>query len=161
MTHGGISRYEKIKFYYSDYLNQELSNDELNLLGSRFSEIVLNKIIEAEYVEGAIDFLENIKSQNKSSFIISGTPQVELEFIVKKRRLTHLFKRVFGSPRSKDTHIKNLIRERIIDPSKSIYFGDSREDYLAANNNKITYVMIENDQSNNLKLNTTSIPSFS
>lgn len=160
VSNGGISRFEKLKYYYSNYLNQTLSSEELSMLGSRFSDIVLNKIIEAEYVEGILDFLKKISSLNKSSFIISGTPQEELELIVNKRQLSKYFKKVLGSPLSKDTHIKDLIERGLIDTSKSIYFGDSKEDYLAAVNNRIDYLMIENDQSRLLDLKTYSIKSF-
>lgn len=160
ISNGGISRFEKLKYYYSNYLNQTLSSDELILIGSRFSDIVLNKVIDAEYVEGVLDFLKKISSLNKSSFIISGTPQEELELIVNKRQLSKYFKKVLGSPLSKNTHIKDLVENGFIDTSKTIYFGDSKEDYLAAANNRIKYLMIENDQSRRLDLKTSSIKSF-
>ena len=40
LDNGGISRFEKFKFYHKNFLNKEISENELLLLGSKFSSLV-------------------------------------------------------------------------------------------------------------------------
>ena len=58
VKYGGISRYKKIEYYYKEYLNKEISNDELNELAKKFSDFVVTKVIESDWVKGAKEFLE-------------------------------------------------------------------------------------------------------
>ena len=44
VNHGGISRYKKIEYYYKKYLNQEISNDDVNKIAQKFSDLVVEKV---------------------------------------------------------------------------------------------------------------------
>ena len=45
LNNGGVSRYEKIKFWHKNYLNIELSEDELSKLANKFSNLVIDKVL--------------------------------------------------------------------------------------------------------------------
>ena len=59
LSHGGISRFEKFKFYHKEYFGIELTNQQLQELANQFSELVVQKVIAAPYVPGALEFIQN------------------------------------------------------------------------------------------------------
>ena len=139
IENGGISRYKKIEYYYSDYLNTSLSKSELDDIAKKFSEIVLEKIIKVPMVKGVKKFLKN-KYKNIDLYIASGTPQDELEFIVKKRGIEKYFKGIFGTPDTKDYIINRLISKNNYNRKKVLYIGDSLSDYYAAQKTMIKFL---------------------
>ena len=90
VKYGGISRYKKIEYYYREYLKKEISNDELNKLAQKFSDLVVDKVISSDWVKGAKEFLERYYKKI-DLYVISGTPQEELRLIVKKKRDGKIF----------------------------------------------------------------------
>lgn len=128
VKYGGISRYKKIKYYYNEYLNREISNNELNQLAQKFSDLVVNKVIASEWVKGAKNFLEKY-FQKIDFYLISGTPEEELKLIANKRGMKKYFKGVFGSPITKPEHITRIVSENNYDQNKVLYVGDSLSDY--------------------------------
>lgn len=128
IENGGISRYKKIEYYYSEYLNMLLSESEINDVAKKFSDLVVEKVIEVPWVKGAKEFLEK-NYKNIDFYIASGTPQEELEFIVKKRDMAKYFKGVFGTPETKDAVVNRLISENNYNRKKVLYIGDSLSDY--------------------------------
>lgn len=131
LLHGGISRFEKIRFYHKSYLGREIDDRELDLWCKRFSDIVLDNVIKAPLVPGVLEFLEKMSSKF-FCFIVSGTPQEELELIVAKKTLSRYFKKVYGSPSSKKEIITNIISSNQLNPVEIIYYGDSISDYDAS-----------------------------
>ena len=63
-------------------MNIELNNSELNSLCEDFSNIVLNSVISSSYLPGVMEFIKKHKS-DKKIFICTGTPQNEIDFILK------------------------------------------------------------------------------
>lgn len=137
--HGGISRYKKMKYYHSEFLNRPLSKNELNTIAKNFSNMVVKKVIESPWVDGVKDFLE--KYHNKIDlYIVSGTPQEELELIVKKREMNRYFKGVFGTPETKDEIAKRLISNNNYSRNKVLYIGDSLSDYSSSQKAGINFL---------------------
>ena len=58
LVNGGISRYEKIKFYHKQFLGKDLDDEKVQKIAQKFSEIVLDKIIKVSFVDGAKYFIE-------------------------------------------------------------------------------------------------------
>jgi len=65
-TNGGLSRFVKIKYYHKTFLNIALTKKEIAEFADRFSKVVIDKVIEAPYVHGAIFLLITIM-KNRSS----------------------------------------------------------------------------------------------
>ena len=74
VKNSGISRYKKILCYQKEILGQNYSEDAINDLANKFSEIVLQKVIESEYVKGSKEFIERYQL-NYDLHIATGTPQ--------------------------------------------------------------------------------------
>jgi HAD superfamily hydrolase (TIGR01549 family) len=131
IENGGISRYKKIQYYYSDFLNKEISKDKVNQIAQKFSDLVVKKVIESDWVKGAKEFLEKYISK-LDFYVVSGTPQEELDLIIKKRDMGKYFKEIYGSPKTKAEIANIIIEESNYDKKKVLYIGDSLSDYKNA-----------------------------
>jgi len=139
LENGGVSRYEKFKYYHDKFLGLKLSDSEMSELSYNFSNFVVEQIISAPYVDGAIEFIKN--NHKKYDFFIStGTPQNEIEEIIKKRKIDHFFKLVFGSPAKKVLHIDKIIKYKNFINNDLIFIGDSIQDKFASKEKGLTFV---------------------
>ena len=57
-ANGGMSRYEKFPYYHKNFLNIDLSEEDINQLSDDFSKLVIEGVINAEEVNGALLFLK-------------------------------------------------------------------------------------------------------
>lgn len=139
INNGGMSRYDKFRFIYKHILKEELSVDKFNQLCERFSELVVEKVILAPFVEGAQELLDKCLGHYKM-FVISGTPEREIKEIVRRRDLEKYFAGVFGSPATKTDLIKGILRNNDYHPREVIFVGDSVNDFQAAKDTGLFFV---------------------
>jgi phosphoglycolate phosphatase-like HAD superfamily hydrolase len=132
LAHGGMSRFEKFRYYYNNLLHMPVSEDRLLALGEEFSDLVLTKILEAPFVAGASETLIKLAIERVPAFVVSGTPDVEVKFIVEKRKLIGYFQEVHGSPRYKDEILRDIIGRKGYEPEHCLFLGDAMTDYKAA-----------------------------
>jgi len=131
ITHGGISRYKKIQYYYEEYLKQSISEEKLNEIAQKFSDLVVDKVISSPWVQGVQEFLEN-HYKTSDFYVVSGTPQEELDLVIQKRHMEEYFKGVYGTPETKPVLIHNIIVNNKYRQDAVLYIGDSYSDYQAA-----------------------------
>lgn len=144
LAHGGISRYKKLKYWHEQYLGIKLDDQELEVLSCEFSDRVLERVIASEYIKGAKEFL-NRYSKDISFYVCTGTPQKEIDIIIKEKLLKKHFVAVYGSPKSKEEIIEIII-EKFEHPQESLLFvGDAMTDYNAAINTNIDFVGVQNE----------------
>jgi phosphoglycolate phosphatase-like HAD superfamily hydrolase len=137
--HEGISRIEKIKYFYDIILKKDLTKDKLNSLSDQFSTIVKEQVVQANSVGSSSTFFSNYSS-SYDFYIASGTPELELVEIVDKRNLTQYFKGIFGSPSKKEQIISNIILKHDLNKKNVWMIGDSLTDYNAALNSDIQFI---------------------
>jgi HAD superfamily hydrolase (TIGR01549 family) len=131
LENGGMSRFDKFRHIYQNILHEPLSDEQFNILSHRFSLLVEQGIIDAPFVDGALELLQTI-SKKCPLFIVSATPQDELIRIVRARRIPGFFKGIFGSPLKKHDHILRIIQENKFDPARVVFVGDAVNDWEAA-----------------------------
>jgi len=127
----GISRYLKFRYFYEKILGQELSPTKEAELGEMFSQIVLEEVLKAPFVPGAIEFL----NRNKDCyyfFVASGTPEEELQYIVAHRKLNHFFQEIHGTPRQKTEIIEDILDSHSFERREVVFVGDAESDRVAA-----------------------------
>lgn len=129
-ANGGLSRYGKIRHLYENILHRPVSEDEVAALAGRYSEIVKQKVIEAEAVSGSMDFLAEHEGRFQFA-VVSGSDQEELRQVCRARGISHYFRAILGSPKEKRENLELLAREGW-EPQASVYVGDSQNDYQAA-----------------------------
>lgn len=130
-AHGGVSRFEKIKLFEEEYCGRTANEARVNALADRFSEIVERRVVEADAVAGAMEFLLDYEGA-VPLYVASATPQDELRRIVSKRGMDGFFNGVLGSPRKKDVLLADIIAEHGYDAALVLMVGDAITDYNAA-----------------------------
>jgi phosphoglycolate phosphatase-like HAD superfamily hydrolase len=139
IKHGGTSRFEKLKFIYNHILNRELPNKTYVHLCEVFSGLVIDKVVNAPYVTGAKDFLDSYSGQYEC-FVVSGTPEEEIREIIRRRRMEHYFKNIYGAPREKSNVVSDILDQYRFLPDKTVYVGDAIIDYKAAEVNSTNFI---------------------
>lgn len=144
LLNGGISRYVKFRYIYERILGIGLSKQKERELGERFSQIALQKILDAPFVAGAKEFLDE-KRGKYQFFIASGTPDAELLDIIRIRQLGGYFQEAHGSPMKKIDIINAIIKNYRFAKEEVVYVGDAQSDLIAAEEAKIVYIERRSD----------------
>jgi HAD superfamily hydrolase (TIGR01549 family) len=147
-ANGGVSRFEKIKIFNGEWLGEALTEEKIQSLADKFSDLVIDGVINAPEVRGAADFLNSANEYEK--YIITGTPTVEIIPILKQRKMFHFFEAVYGSPENKDFWVKEILNTKNISPNQCVFIGDALSDYNAALSNDITFVLRETEEGKEL-----------
>ena len=138
-ANGGVSRFEKFKIYHKTYLGEDIDQLKIDVLANKFSNLVLQKVIDSPYVTGVLDFISS-NYQNYDFHISTGTPTGEIETILKKKSLRKFFNHVYGSPEKKDLHVKRILKIHGYEKSEVVFIGDALSDRDAARSNKINFI---------------------
>lgn len=139
---GGISRYEKFQHFFKNMKKSYNYKKEVSEALERFSTILKKDLINAEYLPGIINFLNEIKKNKKNIYIVSGGDEKELEFVFNVRGIKHFFQNIYGSPTEKNQNTL-FVLENYSKKSKGIFFGDSKLDFECAVNNNLDFVFVK------------------
>ncbi|MFH1772676.1 MAG: HAD family hydrolase [Candidatus Omnitrophota bacterium] len=139
VKNGGMSRYDKFKYYYSTIIKEDLTKERFLSLCDQFSNLVVEKVISAPFVKGAKELIDKC-SLKFDLFIVSGTPDKEIKKIVKGRGLGGYFKGVFGSPSTKAKLIGDILEDLKLNPCEAVFIGDAVNDLKAAKNTGVKFI---------------------
>ncbi len=147
LKNGGVSRFDKFKYFYREFLGRKITPEKIKELDRKYSELVVNKVIRARYIKGAMKFIKRARNEEKSCFLVSATPEKEISLIVRKRGIEDLFVGVVGSPGKKKDNLRGLLSKHKIQAEEALYFGDAKSDYEAAVGNSVDFigVCVNND----------------
>jgi phosphoglycolate phosphatase-like HAD superfamily hydrolase len=143
LNNGGVSRFEKFKYYHKEFLNIDLDEGKIQELAQKFSKLVTNKVVHSPYIPGAFEFISN-NYKKYNMFISTATPTDEIKEILSRKNLTLYFKDIKGSPESKVAHVKQIISNNNYFSNETVYIGDSGSDKDAAHHNEISFIAISN-----------------
>ena len=137
---GGMSRYRKFRHFQEHFLSKPpLTEVEEKQLDIRFSELVVEAVIAAEAVPGAVELLRQ-QSGRIPLFVASGTPETELKVIVERRGLTPYFTEVRGAPALKKTIIAEILSKHALKPESVLMIGDAMADLEGAQANNTAFL---------------------
>ena len=140
VEHGGVSRFRKFEYFFTDILKKDYSANELNSIISNYAEEVRNGLLKCEIVSG----LDNLREATKNAtwLVASGGAQDELREIFEIRGLVHFFDGgIYGSPTAKDIIVEQQLANGNIQ-QPALFLGDSRFDHVAANQFDLDFVFI-------------------
>jgi phosphoglycolate phosphatase-like HAD superfamily hydrolase len=140
LANGGMSRYDKFRHYETHFLNRPPTSERIMHLAQKFSQLVLQKVIDAPLVKGTENFLERYGDRMRF-FIVSATPQEEMETIAKAKGIDRYFTAVFGSPTSKKRWVEHILDTYDLDARKTLFVGDARNDLEAAKHRSVPFVL--------------------
>lgn len=139
LRNSGVSRFDKFRYIYKEILKRKITDRIFNSLCRRFSKSVYIAVIKAPFVPGAREFLGDWFLRYKY-FLVSATPQKEIQKIAENKRIKHYFKDIFGSPLDKTDIVKKIIAENNFNPKEIVYVGDALSDLEAATKNSIKFI---------------------
>lgn len=139
LANGGMPRFDKFRYIYKEMLKKPLSDEEFEFLCQEFSRLVFDRVLSCPYVPGAKEFLENV-NEDVRCFIVSGTPQEEIERVVRAKELDRYFEKVYGSPNTKNFWTKKILDDYALDNEQVLWIGDAQSDLQAAEEFDIKFV---------------------
>ena len=139
VQNGGMSRFDKFRYFYKNILKEPLSDKQYEFLCTRFSELVFDGVFKSTFVPGAEDFLDQFSTKT-SLFVASATPTSELTEIVRQRGLFDYFKAIHGAPRTKQECIEEILINMDCPKENAIFVGDALNDYKAAKKAGVRFI---------------------
>ena len=139
-ANGGISRYEKFRYFFSGILKKDLNELAYKDLLDKFSSFVAAKMICADVTDDLYSMKE--RYSDVCWMLVSGGDQEEIRKIFSVRGLDKYFEGgIFGSPQKKGDILKNKIKNKSI-KLPAVYFGDSRVDFFAAKAAGVDFIFV-------------------
>ncbi len=139
LSHGGVSRVEKLRVIYRDILNRPLDDEDLERLSEQFHAFVFEQVVAAPWVRGAEEFLRRFYG-TYAFFVISGTPDGELKDIVRRRRMERWFDDIWGSPETKEELLARCLSEHELSAEEVVFVGDAETDWAAAQHTGVRFI---------------------
>jgi HAD superfamily hydrolase (TIGR01549 family) len=146
LLNGGKSRYIKIKYFFNDILNQDISEKDILNYANKYSFLTKKELSQSKYlIEDTINFIKkNYKKYNMH--IASGADENDLKFICDSLELKQYFLSVNGSPKIKSEIVKGILIKNNYKKSETILIGDSVNDFEAADINGIEFYGFNNQK---------------
>lgn len=139
--HGGMSRMKKFAYFEAELLGRPADQRRIDALCAAYSKLVEEKVCICPLIDGAEDFLERF-SGRLPFYVISGTPEAELNRIAERRGVSKYFRRLRGSPLSKEEGIEEFLADGPFRRDRVAMIGDAITDYDAAAATGIAFVGI-------------------
>ena len=142
LENGGVSRFEKFRYWHKKHLEVEITNEQLNNLSEEFSSRVVDQVVKSGEIKGSLDFIK--KNYQKYRFwIITGTPTTEMNQVADKIGITPYFIGIYGSPEKKKHWVDHLLKKHQLHPNETLFLGDATTDFEAAQYGKLHFVLRE------------------
>ena len=132
LAHEGVNRRAKFREIHKLFLGKDLMPEEEERLVQEFSEYVRKEIQNCPFVPGVEAFLQEQRVAGTPLFLLSATPEDDLQETLQARGLPPYFTAVYGDPWTKKDAGKKILAETGFSPQKILFVGDSLQDYEAS-----------------------------
>lgn len=138
-ANGGVSRFDKIPLYLA-WAGESTSPEQVEAFCDRFSQAVLQEVIDAPWVPGVREYL--LRHCAEQYFVlVTATPQDEIEQILTALELPHCFREVHGAPTKKASAIGAVLARQKCTPGQALMIGDAETDRQAAQTNSVPFLL--------------------
>ena len=135
----GMSRTVKFEEIYKTILNRSVTPEKLKAHAEEFRDLVFDAVVSCPWVPGAIEFLRK-HAGKRPIFLLSGTPDGELQEVVDARDIRGLFFEVYGSPPTKPETVRNILAKHGLASHDVVLIGDAPLDQQAAVATEVGFV---------------------
>ncbi len=139
---GGIPRQQKLRHCLEEIAGQPCGEEKLAELGRAFAGLVLDGVLAAPLVPGALAALQGLRATAVPSFVVSGTPQAEMRRVIEGKDLSAYFTGVYGAPRRKEEILASLLARHGYAPEHCLFIGDALADWQAASEAGLAFLGI-------------------
>ena len=135
----GVSRYEKIRYFYEDLLKKNILKTEILDYAQIFSNLTKEELIKRKYlINDTLDFIK--QNYNKYNMhIASGADEQDLKYICNNLNISNYFITINGSPTKKRKIIQAILNTYDYTKEETCLIGDSINDYEAAKYNGVLF----------------------
>jgi HAD superfamily hydrolase (TIGR01549 family) len=145
-NNGGVSRFEKIKYFFNEILKKDITENEIQILAEKFAEIIEKKLYDkSNLINDSMAFIQS-NYQLYNFHIVSGAEHDELNNLCKYFDIDNYFISIDGSPTKKDILVKNVLEKYNYKNEETILIGDAINDYNAAQKNEIVFYGYNNEE---------------
>ena len=138
----GISRFQKFDFIIKNILkDKKISKRFLN---QKFNFYCNKKIEKLNVSKSLINFFKK-NSNNYELYVSTATPQKTISDILKKKKISKYFKKIYGSPYNKIQHINKKKKKDF----SRVFIGDTLEDYISSVKTHTKFILKEHNENKN------------
>lgn len=134
MATGGIGRRVKFDYFYHKKFGKNLSDKEYKLVENKFSNLLKTKYYpKVELLTGALNLLKFARANFDFTFVSSGMPIEEINYLIKLLGLSEYFDAILGTSKlfkSKTDHFQKVVEEKT--PDLIVFAGDAAQDMKVA-----------------------------
>jgi phosphoglycolate phosphatase-like HAD superfamily hydrolase len=138
---GGISRYAKLRRFFTEICPVDDVEPAVEEALERFGAFSRRAYDDLHPRPQALRFAENVQAASRG-YVVSGADQAELRSIFDAKAITHHFVEVLGSPADKPTHVRRVLADRGLPPSRALFIGDGRGDFDCADEIGLWFVFL-------------------
>ncbi|NLZ17903.1 MAG: HAD family hydrolase [Desulfobulbaceae bacterium] len=142
VDNGGMPRHSKLRYCMEQIAGQSIDEKALARLVERFADLVFEAVVAAPLLANVMTTLQALQQARVPAFVVSGTPEEEMQAIIKHKQLAPFFSGVFGSPRHKSDIVRKVLHDHAFTPSCSLFIGDALADLKAAQANGLAFLGI-------------------
>jgi phosphoglycolate phosphatase-like HAD superfamily hydrolase len=102
-------------------------------LTDAYSACCYERLVICDEVPGASSLLIRLKERNIPAYIVSATPQQDLQRVIRDRGMSKYFVEVLGRPVAKSQHLRNVLADQDLRSEELLMVGDGVDDVAAAN----------------------------
>lgn len=136
---GGISRYKKVQYFFEEFLNKKISENEILKYANKYSELTKEELSKSKYlIQDTLNFIQK-NHQNYNMHVASGADENDLKHICEQLDLSKYFISIHGSPTIKSDLVKNILDLHAYQKDETVLIGDSVNDFDAADVNGIEF----------------------
>ena len=139
---GGVSRYEKFRRFFTQYVGVPDPEGQTIQAIERFAAIVFEELVGCEYINGFEGFVGQVSARQYSCSVNTGGDEAEVIRVLETRGSAHHFGRILGSPNTKRQNMVQLADEGRLGHN-GIYLGDSRLDYDLACEFGLKFIFVQ------------------
>ena len=129
-AHGGISRYAKLRKFFTEWCPVPDLDAAMQAALTRFSEVAKAEYEALSPVPEALAFAARAGAERV--YVVSGADEEELRGIFDRKGIRRRFAEVHGSPATKREHFERILAARALSPRDALFVGDGRGDLEAA-----------------------------
>ena len=133
----GNSRITHVDYIVKHFAKSALVNEGLlkNTILANYSLKCVELYNDANFTPNVLEFIESLNSQK---YVASGSDEQELRLVFEKRKVTHYFSGIYGSPRKKVDIVDSIVS--IHGSDDTVVIGDSPSDFYSAKSCGVDFI---------------------
>lgn len=138
---GGVSRYEKLRRFYTEMVPSDDPEASIAAALGRFSQASIAGYRSLTPRPEALRFAEAMGG-TETVYVVSGSDGEELRQVFAEHDLLGRFADVLGSPTKKVPHMQRVLSERGVAPTEALMIGDGRGDLEACHTLGVPFIFL-------------------